>query len=67
MPTKLISQAEFDRRAGISKSTRKRLRDRDPRFPRLVSVTPHIKRLVEAEAEDYLAELIAERDHGAER
>jgi predicted DNA-binding transcriptional regulator AlpA len=67
MPTRLISQSEFDRRAGISRSTRKRLRQSDPRFPRLVSVTPRIKRVVEAEGEAYLVELIAERDRGVEK
>jgi predicted DNA-binding transcriptional regulator AlpA len=59
---KFISYATFERQAGISKSTRKRLQQRDPRFPKPVPVTPHIKRLVQDEADAYLDLLIAERD-----
>jgi predicted DNA-binding transcriptional regulator AlpA len=62
MPRKLISYAEFERQAGISKSTRKRLQKRDPRFPKPVPVTPYIKRLLQDESDAYLDELIAERD-----
>jgi predicted DNA-binding transcriptional regulator AlpA len=66
MPIRLISQSEFDRRAGISRSTRKRLRRSDPTFPRLVIVSTNIKRVVEEEGEAWIASRIAERDRGTE-
>jgi predicted DNA-binding transcriptional regulator AlpA len=66
MPTRLISQHEFDRRAGISQSTRKRLRQSDPTFPRLVTLSKNIERLVEEERDAWIGARIAERDRGAE-
>jgi predicted DNA-binding transcriptional regulator AlpA len=66
MPIRLISQSEFDRRAGISRSTRKRLRQADPTFPRLVTVSTNIKRVVEEEGEAWIASRVAERDRRAE-
>lgn len=58
---KLIPRAEFRDRLHIGRTTEFHLRKSDPRFPKPVLVGAR-ELLVEAEADEYIAALMADRE-----
>jgi predicted DNA-binding transcriptional regulator AlpA len=67
MARKIISRLEFRRRLGdISRATEYRLRQADPSFPKVVSVSRGRTGIDEDESDAYIARLVDTRDCEAE-